>query len=218
MSIHIYIYESALLLQIMGSNDYIEAFEKLTKLRLTTEQNRQMMRVIYHCCAGEQAYNPYYGAVLGHILKHDKQQRFTAQMVLWDVIKEWRQINQLNTKQKGQTSVARQINNIAKMTAMCVEQGSLNLKLLKVFDFDSLESTDALFLHTLFTSIFTALSTEEELRELAHCLIVKREVDIMRNGVNFFMLQYFLPLLRDKPDRASQGLSKVAKKFIKLLQ
>jgi NADH:ubiquinone oxidoreductase subunit E len=36
---------------IMGSSDFVDAFEKLTKLQLKGRQERDIVRVLVECCA-----------------------------------------------------------------------------------------------------------------------------------------------------------------------
>ncbi|KAF9598364.1 hypothetical protein IFM89_027252 [Coptis chinensis] len=42
---------------LMGGEDYLDAFEKLLKLDLSGKQDREIMRVLLHCCLQEKVFN-----------------------------------------------------------------------------------------------------------------------------------------------------------------
>ncbi|XP_042562379.1 nucleolar MIF4G domain-containing protein 1 isoform X2 [Clupea harengus] len=61
---------------IMTSEDYLDAFEKLLRLGLKDQQEREIVHVLMDCCLQEKAFNAFY-AVLGEKLcSHDR--RFQA--------------------------------------------------------------------------------------------------------------------------------------------
>jgi nucleolar MIF4G domain-containing protein 1 len=45
---------------LMGASDFEDAFEKLSRLELKGQQDREIVRVLVDCCGQEKAYNPYY--------------------------------------------------------------------------------------------------------------------------------------------------------------
>jgi nucleolar MIF4G domain-containing protein 1 len=57
---------------IMGAEDYVDCFEKLLKLNLSDQQERQVLRVLLQCCMQEKAYNAYYAAVLQELCSHNR--------------------------------------------------------------------------------------------------------------------------------------------------
>jgi nucleolar MIF4G domain-containing protein 1 len=52
--------KKAVFQDIVGSEDYLEAFEKLNQLNLKKTQSREIVRVLLHCCLNEKTYNPFY--------------------------------------------------------------------------------------------------------------------------------------------------------------
>jgi nucleolar MIF4G domain-containing protein 1 len=48
---------------IVQSEDYLQAFESLNRLNLKKTQQREIIRVLVHCCLGEQTYNAFYALV-----------------------------------------------------------------------------------------------------------------------------------------------------------
>jgi len=198
---------------LMGSSDFLDTYEKLSKLNLNSQQSRQAVRVIFHCCAREQASNPYYGAVLSKLCGREKEYKFTTQLVLWDVLKEWKSTNENDDSSKS--SLPRQVNNIGRMISLCIEHGTLPLTILKQLDFDALSATDLLFLQSLFSQLFSRVSSKSELQTISHCLVAKREIDLLRNGIKFFIQHYMMRILKKKNDLQTMA---VAKHFIALLE
>jgi len=43
-----------------GCQDYLDAFEKLLRLGLKNQQDREIIHVIINCCLQEKQFNPYY--------------------------------------------------------------------------------------------------------------------------------------------------------------
>ncbi|KAI5079664.1 hypothetical protein GOP47_0005143, partial [Adiantum capillus-veneris] len=64
---------------VMSGEDYLDAFEKLLRLKLTGKQDREIMRVIVECCLQEKVFNKYYSLLINKLCQHDKNHRFTIQ-------------------------------------------------------------------------------------------------------------------------------------------
>lgn len=45
---------------IMSSEDYVDAHEKLLRLKLPGKQDREILRVLVDCCIQEKCFNKYY--------------------------------------------------------------------------------------------------------------------------------------------------------------
>jgi nucleolar MIF4G domain-containing protein 1 len=123
---------------IMGSEDCLEAFERLSRLPLRGEQDREVIRVLLHCCLAEGAWNPYYGHLALKLLEHSKGHRVTLQFALWDRLKELDGLE------------PRALTNLARFAALMVAKVALPLSLLKVFEFDGAMSGRAVFFFRLF--------------------------------------------------------------------
>jgi hypothetical protein len=72
---------------IMGAEDYMDAFEKLSKLSLSASNGREIVRVLIDCCAQEAKYNPYYAHLAIQLCANDKKMKFTHQLAFWDLFK-----------------------------------------------------------------------------------------------------------------------------------
>lgn len=57
----------AVFVALMGARDYVDASDRLRQLRLRSKQEREIVRVLLHCCAMENAYNPYYSLVAARL-------------------------------------------------------------------------------------------------------------------------------------------------------
>lgn len=71
---------------IMSSEDYIDAFEKLLRLDMPGKQDREIMRVLVECCLQEKAFNKYYTVLASKLCEHDKNHKFTLQVLFYYLI------------------------------------------------------------------------------------------------------------------------------------
>jgi nucleolar MIF4G domain-containing protein 1 len=47
----------------MSSDDYLDASQKILKLKLNKNQNKEIPLVLVECCLVEKTYNPFYELV-----------------------------------------------------------------------------------------------------------------------------------------------------------
>ncbi|KAI0635926.1 armadillo-type protein [Trametes polyzona] len=73
---------------LMSSDDYVDACERLSQLKLTEVQQREIIRVILHCCGNEKQYNPYYALVVQQLCRLSHAHRITLQFCLWDFLRD----------------------------------------------------------------------------------------------------------------------------------
>ncbi|XP_047619217.1 nucleolar MIF4G domain-containing protein 1 isoform X4 [Phacochoerus africanus] len=62
---------------IMTSEDFLDAFEKLLKLGLKDQQEREIVHVLVDCCLQEKAYNPFYAFLAGKLCDHERRFQVT---------------------------------------------------------------------------------------------------------------------------------------------
>lgn len=72
---------------MMSSEDYVDAFNKLTKLELKNKQDREIVRVLISCCIQEKAYNKFYELLASRLCKFSKNFIYSFQYTFWDHIK-----------------------------------------------------------------------------------------------------------------------------------
>ena len=78
---------------VMGSQDFLQAKTKLTKLNLRGPVSRDIIRVILYCMAAEKTYNPYYVYLICMWCgdERDRGERITLLYTLWDFLKQARE-------------------------------------------------------------------------------------------------------------------------------
>lgn len=130
---------------IMSAEDYLQAFENCEKLNLKKEQQREVIKVLMHCCLQEQkAYNPFYALLAHKLIKHNPQSyKYSFKFTLWDYLKA---VEKLNIKQIG---------NLAKFCAHLFAEQAAPLHFLKLIDFEeqAAEGKVGAFLHLIFQGI-----------------------------------------------------------------
>ncbi|CAK5269400.1 unnamed protein product [Mycena citricolor] len=73
---------------LMSSDDYVDACDRLSQLNLTEVQQREIVRVLLHCCGNEKTYNPYYALVCQHLCRSSHSYKITLQFCLWDFLRD----------------------------------------------------------------------------------------------------------------------------------
>lgn len=124
-------------------------------------QQREIIRVLMHCCINEKTYNPFYALLAQRLIKYDPQNyRYTFKYALWDYIKGTG-LDKLEIKQ---------IVNISKLTAFLIAESDIPFHFIKVIEFQSpekpLSKPATLFLHLLLQSTLENLSTTEQIQEV----------------------------------------------------
>lgn len=130
---------------IMGSDDYEDAFEKLVRSEmLRGKSEREVVRVLVHCCGTEKSYNPYYFYLAKRICDYQNNCKFTFQLSYWDCFKQF-----LDMK-------SRKAANLAKLLAELLKEHVLNINVLKVIDIspNDMPESAVIFLSVLFSNIF----------------------------------------------------------------
>jgi len=133
---------------IMGSTDYDDAFEKLVRAgMLKPKVERDVIRVLVHCCGEEKAFNPFYGYLAMRVCEYQRKSNFTLTLTFWD-----------NFKQMD-TFPVRKVANLAKLLALLVggrDGQYLNIGVLKRIDFSPSEIQEniVIFLTIFMTTLF----------------------------------------------------------------
>mmetsp|Transcript_4480 Transcript_4480/g.8598 ORF Transcript_4480/g.8598 Transcript_4480/m.8598 type:complete len:936 (-) Transcript_4480:876-3683(-) len=142
---------------IMGSDDCQDAFEKLVSGNLLKgKSEREVVRVLVHCCSQEKVYNPYYAHLANRICDYQNKCKFTFQLTLWDY---FRQFNDMKPRKAA---------NLAKLLAHLIMELKLNLNVLKTIDISPEGMSDAsiIFLTILFSNIFESYEDPASVAEL----------------------------------------------------
>lgn len=156
---------------LMSSEDYVDAQERLSQLKLTEVQQREIIRVILHCCGNEKAYNPYYTLVGQQLCRMSHSHKITLQFCLWDFLRDMGETNVGGAeiiKNLGEDAgfdvksiSSTRIKNIAGAYGWWIAKDCCTLAILKPVDFTVLQPQSRTFLKELLTQIFisTQVST-----------------------------------------------------------
>jgi nucleolar MIF4G domain-containing protein 1 len=119
---------------LMGADDVADATERLLRLGLAPAAERDILRVVLHCCLGEQVYNPFYEHVASRLCAAHKRHRVTLQYCVWDA---WKAVIV-----PGQGAYdARQLAHLARFVAGCLRRGALPFSALRGADWTGAETS-----------------------------------------------------------------------------
>ncbi|KAK9469939.1 hypothetical protein V1512DRAFT_257372 [Lipomyces arxii] len=200
----------AIFVAIMGSEDYADANDRLMKLQLKRVQEREIPRVLLHCCASEKNFNPFYAYVASLLCKQHSIKK-TFQFSLWDLFKqldgsldedaeseddsEDEDIRFMNRGGDDDKTRARRAKNYANLYAILVSEGRMSLDILKNINF--LTCTDELdeFLQIFFTALFKhtrVRSSRQKDRLAGEKALIQLVIKIKDNALLSKGLEFFL--------------------------
>ncbi|OCH94379.1 hypothetical protein OBBRIDRAFT_789292 [Obba rivulosa] len=151
---------------LMSSEDYVEACERLSQLKLTEVQQREIIRVVLHCCGNEKAYNPFYTFVGQQLCRTSHSHKITLQFCLWDFLRDLGETNVGGAeiiKNLGDADMSgfnlknissTRMRNIARAFGWWIAKDCCTLAILKPVDFTLLKLQSQTFVKELLTQIF----------------------------------------------------------------
>ncbi|KAI0926110.1 hypothetical protein AcV5_008659 [Taiwanofungus camphoratus] len=153
---------------LMSSEDYVDACERLSQLKLTEVQQREIIRVILHCCGNEKSYNPYYTLVGQQLCRTSHSHKVTLQFCLWDFLRDLGESNVGGAeviKNLGEDVSAgfnvknisnMRMRNVAKAYSWWIAKDCCTLAVLKPVDFTILKPQSQIFLRELIIQLFVS--------------------------------------------------------------
>ena len=72
---------------VMGAEDYVDAHERISKLRLKKGQQPEIVRVLFECCGQEGVFNRFYALLAARLCASHREVKFTMQFAFWDEFK-----------------------------------------------------------------------------------------------------------------------------------
>ncbi|ANB11868.1 Sgd1p [Sugiyamaella lignohabitans] len=162
----------AVFVALMTSEDYIDSCDRLQKLRLKSKQEREIPKVILHCCSNEEVYNPFYALVAGKLCGQHSLKK-TFQFCLWDFLSELQGDEDSSDEEDGlgklakrseanDKDVLRRVSHLAKFYGAIVAKGDMSLDTLKAVDFLTAVTEIKLFLEIFFISFFEIIGKNAE--------------------------------------------------------
>jgi len=127
-------------LVIMSSDDYIDATQKLMKMKLK-KQDKEIAIVIVESCAQEERFNKYYAYLAENLIRQNRSIKYSFQYSFWDHFKQL------------ETYALRKISNLAKLLSFLVLRRALGVHVLQALEFDSLNEHQILFVKIFFKTL-----------------------------------------------------------------
>uniref|UniRef100_A0A8C9FKQ7 Nucleolar MIF4G domain-containing protein 1 n=1 Tax=Pavo cristatus TaxID=9049 RepID=A0A8C9FKQ7_PAVCR len=134
---------------LMTSEDFMDAFEKLLKLGLKDQQEREIVHVILYCCLQEKTYNPFYAFLASKICGYERRFQVTFQFSIWDKIRDLGNLS------------ASAISNLVSLLVHLVRTKSLPLSVLKVIEFGDLDKPKVRFLRQVLSMLLVKTDDDD---------------------------------------------------------
>ncbi|KAG6853988.1 hypothetical protein C0991_011851 [Blastosporella zonata] len=219
---------------LMSSDDYVDACERLSQLNLTEVQQREIVRVLLHCCGNEKSYNPYYTLVCQQLCRNSHSYKITLQFSLWDFLRDL-----------GETSVGgaeliknlkdddgfdiesispTRMRNLARAYGWWIAKDCVTLAILKPIDFTSLKKTTTEFLRELLIQTFICsqrtspmitmdIPTTRNRGAIEEIFIKATRIQTLAMGLVYFLSEAFRDVLQDGDEKGklikwASGLAK----------
>lgn len=187
---------------VMGSEDSVDAVEKLLRLGLKGDQEREIVRVTVECCLHEASYNPYYAHVLTRLCVVGKSHKITLQYCFWD---HWKELNDMDLQR---------LATLAKLGGVTMANFSLPSMALKVVEFDgSLRPRQVLFWRLFFEALLEGFKKDDDMTT-AFRRMAAPDSQELRKGLKRFLRRDLGPWLAQKnpgDDTTGGGAPRLAK-------
>ena len=125
----------------MSADDYIDATQKLMKMKLNKKQDKEISIVIVESCAQEERFNKYYCYLAENLIRQNNSIKYSFQYSFWDHFKQL------------ETYALRKISNLAKLLSFLVLRRAMGVQALRTLEFDSLNEHQALFVRIFFKNL-----------------------------------------------------------------
>ncbi|XP_010285308.1 PREDICTED: nucleolar MIF4G domain-containing protein 1, partial [Phaethon lepturus] len=190
---------------LMTSEDFLDAFEKLLKLGLKDQQEREIVHVILYCCLQEKTYNPFYAFLANKFCEYERRFQVTLQFSIWDKIRDLENLS------------AAAISNLVSLLAHLLRTKSLPLSVLKVIEFSELDKPKVRFLRQVL-SMLLIKTDAEELTDIFVRISDNPKLGMLREGLKLFLTHFLLKnvqaqksaeeasLLKEKVELATKAL------------
>ncbi|XP_039943047.1 nucleolar MIF4G domain-containing protein 1 [Hirundo rustica] len=164
---------------LMTSEDFMDAFEKLLKLGLKDQQEREIVHVILYCCLQEKTFNPFYAFLASKFCGYERRFQVTFQFSIWDKIRDIENLS------------AAAISNLVSLLAHLIRTKSLPLSVLKVIEFGELDKPKVRFLRQVLSTLLTK-ADEEEITDIFMRVSDNPKLGMLREGLKLFLTHFLL--------------------------
>ena len=164
---------------VISAEDYLDAFEKLVKLVVRTQKEREVAFVLIDCCMHEKRFNPYYAQLMVKLAAFDRKYRMAAQFALWDKIKAAHEVKKF------------QRENLAKFLCYLIKEEALSVACLKVIEFADLDKVYVAFLRSVLESLLL-VEDSASCKKVFSALAGHSNLRTLREGLRLFMRHFML--------------------------
>ncbi|XP_063159453.1 nucleolar MIF4G domain-containing protein 1 [Candoia aspera] len=164
---------------LMTSEDFLDAFENLLKLRLKDQQEREIVHILIDCCLQEKIYNPFYAYLSAKFCEYERRFQMTFQFSMWDKIRDL-----------GNLSAAA-FSNLVNLLTHLLKTKSLSLTVFKVVEFSELDKPKVHFLRQVLSALFLK-AEQEELNHIFGKLADNPKLGMLHEGLKLFLTHFLM--------------------------
>lgn len=164
---------------LMTAEDYQDAFEKLLRLGLKGQQEREIPLVIIHCLLQEKNFNPYYGFVSDQLCMSNRRHQMTLQCALWDRFRDLQSLSSC------------QIHILARFLAQLLIAGSLPISVLKVVEFAELDKFHIRLLRQTILSIANE-DNIDSVKDIFLKVSKSKKLSLFREALKLFIHHFII--------------------------
>nr|XP_019923822.2 nucleolar MIF4G domain-containing protein 1 [Crassostrea gigas] len=189
---------------IMSSQDYIDGFDKLLRLGLKSQQEREIVHIIVDLCLQEKKYNPFYMLLLQKFCLYHRRFQMSTQFLMWDKFKDMKKLSQV------------QREHLSTLLSQLLSSKAMSLSVLKVVEFGTLDVHMLRFLKHLMQSVLLDYP-EDVTKAMFERIAPLTKLQHLHEGLKLFMQHFLLkkkakdvadnPLLKERIAIADKILS-----------
>uniref|UniRef100_A0A1I7ZZV2 MI domain-containing protein n=1 Tax=Steinernema glaseri TaxID=37863 RepID=A0A1I7ZZV2_9BILA len=159
---------------MMSSSDEADAFERLMKLSLKDQQEREIIHISILCVMREASYNAFYCALVDQFCNYHKRFKTTLQYAIWDRLRE---LSEFKLKQRS---------NFAYFIADLIRKEAIGLPVLKVVEFATIDPITSRTVKKVLCRLFLT-ATEHKLKEIFERVIHSKTHDYLSQALQLFL-------------------------------
>ncbi|XP_050690073.1 titin homolog [Eriocheir sinensis] len=161
-----------------GSEDYLDAFEKLLHLSLPQQQEREIFSVILLCCQKGKVFNPFFSYLADRMCKFDKKFVRLIQFALFDKFEELEDMK------------VREVGNIAKFVTHLIAETSLSLTVFKNVNFMDADKRMISLIRQVVISLLLHPAGTETVERTFSVLSASPKLKVLRQSLRIFILKF----------------------------
>uniref|UniRef100_A0A0P5DIJ3 Nucleolar MIF4G domain-containing protein n=1 Tax=Daphnia magna TaxID=35525 RepID=A0A0P5DIJ3_9CRUS len=163
---------------LMTAEDFVEAFDRIIRLGLKNQQEREIVHVVMDCCLQEKSFNQYYAYLLQKLCHFHRRFQIASQFALWDHFKNLALQSEL------------QVSHLSKLVVHLTVEGALSLSVLKVIQFSEMDRVLVRFLRQVLLGIL--LHPSETAVKSAFGCLVSPKLGLLKDGLILFMHHFLM--------------------------